>query len=366
MKKLAFIHTVSNTPYKHYYYNLLSSYYNVYVIQLADKSKGRDWENLRDKKYNEYVIHHGYINLRNIFSSCLRVIRLLKSLDPDIIISHGYHRVEFILAPLFFTGKIKICETATTYPDHKRFAVKELFKSFLLKSTFDYFLVYGKLAKDYLSNNLSIKESKIFIRGNFSHLQLSNSNSKPISERPKTLLYIGRLAEEKNLFVLINAFQVFKQNETNDWKLKIVGGGPLLTLIKKHIINCNLEMDIELIAHTTPVQLKEFYSDASAFVLPSVSEPWGQVINEAMHFGLPIIISRNCGVVEDLCKDNAVTFNPENVNELAEIFKNLLTNTNKLTKMGKRSSDIIETYKPHTLIQRQVDFLNSIIETKGR
>ena len=95
-----------------------------------------------------------------------------------------------------------------------------------------------------------------------------------------------------------------------------------------------------------------------------MTEPWGQVINEAMHFGLAIAISKSCGSAEDLCNtDNSRKFNPYKQQELTNIFRDLLDDDTLLSKMGKASLNIIKANSPDILIKRQVEFLNRIIKT---
>ena len=46
--------------------------------------------------------------------------------------------------------------------------------------------------------------------------------------------------------------------------------------------------------------LQAEYLRATALVLPSQSEPWGLVVNEALHHGCPVIVSERCGCVPEL------------------------------------------------------------------
>ena len=115
--------------------------------------------------------------------------------------------------------------------------------------------------------------------------------------------------------------------------------------------------------HLSAEKLIEEYKKARILILPSLSEPWGQVINEAMHFGLPIIISKYCGCVEDLCKStNSFIFNPTIKEELVDIFNHLLMDESKQIDMSKHSIEIIKEYSIPRLSEKQINIFNEIIE----
>lgn len=362
--KILFIHTITNTPYKHSYYNLLAEHFEIHVVQLAHYSEIREWESLENKKYSEYVIHHGYINYRKKLQSVLKIIKLIREINPAMIIAHGYHRIEFLLVPLLFRKKILICEVATTYIDRKRNLIKEKIKSILLNSIFNYFFTYGSSSKKYLSNNLNVDESKVFIRGNFSHLQLEENVSTDFSARENRILYVGRFSEEKNILTLINAFIEYLKIKPSNYKLTLIGSGLLKQKLIEYVNASGFRSHFEFVDYKNSEELIPYYLNSKLFVLPSITEPWGQVINEAMHFGLAIVISKNCGSAEDLSNtDNSRKFNPYKQQELTNIFRDLLDDDTLLSKMGKASLNIIKANSPDILIKRQVEFLNRIIKT---
>ena len=360
-RKILFIHTIANTPYKHYYYNLLSKYFEVHVIQLAHYSKIRNWESIEDKKYSEYVIFHGYINYRKKLQSVFKIVKLIRQINPAMIIAHGYHRIEFLLVPWFFKKRILACETATTFSDRTRVYWKERIKSLVLNKTFHYFFTYGSASKNYLVQDLGINPEKVFVKGNFSHLQLQKYTQNEFSKREKRILFVGRFAEEKNIFTLIDAFTVFEQKNKSGYTLTLVGTGELKGKITGYVKSLNIASQIEFVAYQNSDELVSYYQNSKLFVLPSFSEPWGQVINEAMYFALPIVISKNCGSAEDLCKENARKFDPKSKDELIAIFNELLNNESELERMSKASLSLIKNFKPALLIEKQVAFLNDIL-----
>lgn len=362
MKRILFLHSIFNTPYKHEFYNLISLQYEVHVIQLAYKSKIRDWAEIKDKRYFEYIISPGLIEYRNRLVSIWKIYQIIKRIDPEVIIVHGYNRIEYLLIPFFFFSKIRICEIATTYKDKRRIYWKEQFKSFMLEKLFNYFLVYGQLSYEYLTGNLRIPESKVRMRGNFSHLQLFQYNEKLIDQRENILLYVGRLSDEKNLNFLINTFAEFTRRVEKSFKLVLIGDGPLKSELKELIEINELQESVELLGNLPQTQLINHYLSAKAFVLPSISEPWGQVVNEAMHFGLPVFISKNCGSAVDLCSDeNALIFDPKDEKGFLKMLLEAFSDPVRLQNMGIASKRIIENHAPSKLVNNFVSFMNKVL-----
>ena len=68
-------------------------------------------------------------------------------------------------------------------------------------------------------------------------------------------------------------------------------------------------------------ELPLYYGLAGAFVLPSLTEPWGLVVNEAMAAGLPVVVSDRCGCASDLVRpgENGFAFDPCDIEQLAAL-----------------------------------------------
>lgn len=108
----------------------------------------------------------------------------------------------------------------------------------------------------------------------------------------KNFLYVGRIAEVKNLPLLISVF-----NEFPDLSLTIIGDGPLRQELEKQA-----KQNIHFLGAINNKELPKYYKDADVFVLPSKSEPWGLVIEEALNNGTPVIVSSAVG-----CSDSIVS-----------------------------------------------------------
>ena len=135
----------------------------------------------------------------------------------------------------------------------------------------------------------------------------------------KYFLAVNRLSSEKNLLRLVEAFGKYKFSG-GLWSLVIVGSGPQETALKS-VIERNAIKDLVLISWKQYLELPAYYALASCFILASTSEPWGLVVNEAMACGLPVLVSRYCGCVPELCRrgTNGYDFDPYNSEALAAL-----------------------------------------------
>ena len=90
-------------------------------------------------------------------------------------------------------------------------------------------------------------------------------------------------------------------------------------------------------------EIPKHYAMADAFVLPSLDDPRGTVINEAMACGLPVMVTDRCGPAGDIVRhgDNGFVFTPGDVDALAADLDLLATDDSLRRRMSERSREII-------------------------
>lgn len=133
----------------------------------------------------------------------------------------------------------------------------------------------------------------------------------------KVFIYVGRLVKEKNIIILLKAFSKIS-NSIPDMKLVIIGEGDHCTTIKKEIEVLNLKPYCILTGKLEGNSLYSWYSLADCLVLPSIHEPYGAVVNEALLAGTQVICSKLAGASELITDDNGILFQPDNILELQE------------------------------------------------
>ena len=139
---------------------------------------------------------------------------------------------------------------------------------------------------------------------------------KNIIKQKKSLLYVGRIADEKNLYNMLNFFKIIQ----NDYKLKIIGDGPLKNNLIEYIYKNNI-IGVEFLGKIDHNILYKYYNEASIFVTFSLSETFGFTLLESLSCGTPIIYPK-CGVFCELYDNKFIkcSFDVCNQNE----FKNAL------------------------------------------
>ncbi|MGC8979482.1 glycosyltransferase family 4 protein [Caldisericum sp.] len=181
-------------------------------------------------------------------------------------------------------------------------------------------------------------------------------------------IYVGRLSPEKNLITLLKAFDniIKNEKESKDWGLIIVGDGPQRKELEEFVEKYNLKNYVFFVGGKSWKEVVEYYTLADVFILPSLSEPWGLVVNEAMICGLPVIVSKSAGSYWDLLKEgiNGFGFDPLNQKELENIMLKFISGEVNMKKMGEASKEIIKEYTPENAARQMLKGIEKVLELK--
>ena len=112
-------------------------------------------------------------------------------------------------------------------------------------------------------------------------------------------LYVGRVAPEKNVELVIDAYRCFRESHVDSRSaLVIAGDGPSMPSVRERARGVN---DVHILGNLERrFLLPLLYGSADAFVYASETETLGLVILEAMASGLPVIATPACGVADNL------------------------------------------------------------------
>jgi glycosyltransferase involved in cell wall biosynthesis len=230
---------------------------------------------------------------------------------------------------------------ASTREDYPRHAWKELAKR-PIYGGWDGYLATGARSLAYLLS-FGVKPDRAFVCGNpvdgaaFERA----SPATPTLERP-AFLFVGRLIWHKNLLRLLAAFSQYRARG-GSFDLRIVGGGEDSYAEQVRIL-ARSTSGVTLLGALQQRELAAEYASASCLVLPSISENWGLVVNEAMHAGLPVVISDRCGCVPELIREgeNGFVVSPLDENSIADgLMKTERVGSEKRNAMGQRSRFLV-------------------------
>jgi glycosyltransferase involved in cell wall biosynthesis len=233
-------------------------------------------------------------------------------------------------------------------------ALVEFLKAHFLKRC-DRFVVPGRSAFQYLRSLGSPAES-IFTAPNavdsiFFAAQAAKIKSQPSVFREKFalpsrfILFVGRLVAKKGVFDLMQAYAKLGSELRSGVGLVFAGDGVSQTALSEQA---------KLIQPGTVCfpgfaqreDLAGLYALAEALVLPTHSDTWGLVVNEAMACGLPIIVTEVAGCASDLVEDgwNGYVVPPANPDRLSSAIDSLLRHPKMMQQMRAHSWERIQAY----------------------
>ncbi len=350
---------------------------DIRFISLAGSEVLRDWPSGGDV---DGVLTLADGALERTAAATLRkeVRRVLESLAPDVVVIAGYAHPAMREAAGWarHKGRAVVLMSDSQREDHRRSVLRELLKRAWLARHVDAAFVSGSAAAAYVAE-LGVPRWRIW-RG---YDVVDNEYfAEPVPVRVaalrealglprRYLLFVGRLAAEKNLEVLLRAYARFRESEAGgppSWGLVIAGAGPRLNALQALADRLSAP-DVRLVGFHPPEGLRALYQGADALVLPSTSEPWGLVVNEAMAAGLPVLASTRCGAARDLVFQgvNGYLFDPRNEASLVQALQRLWRREDDLAAMGAESRVIVAPLTPDAWACVLADCVDAMMEERG-
>lgn len=298
---------LTNIPsfYKIEQYNRIDAKERIFVVftsrDLMDSGRNQDFIS------GEMRFEHLFLPAKASLASRMRtILGLLRKKRFDEVIVSGWDCWENILT-LFLSARRKnsfVCESSVY--ESATTGWKGLFKRFLCRR-FRKVYCPGASQAD-LFRRLAFK-GQVIRTGGCGILNYVPQPPFVPKEVVKRFLYVGRLVPVKNLEMLVEAFRYFP-----DLELTIVGEGVLEDSLKRMA-----GKNVRFTGYVNNRDLPQCYASHDVFVLPSVSEVWGLVVEEALNNGLPVIVSDRVGCHEDLVgSDHGLVFKADDASSLQD------------------------------------------------
>lgn len=310
-------------------------------------------------------------------SACARAMRrMLDQVRPDAVAVSGYVRPEVLAALGWAERRRRPCVLMSESQaiDHPRTWWKEAIKCRRVRR-FDAALVGGPSHAAYLvdlglpANRIALGYNAVDVAWYAHHAAEAKRSRRGQPARPY-FLTVSRFAPEKNLSRLVRAFTAYRSSAQQPaWDLVLCGGGPGAGEVERAVKASGLGHAIHRPGFLQAPELVRWYAHAGAFVLPSLSEPWGLVVNEGAACGLPLLISRRAGCAETLVPDPAGTtgrqFDPENESDLTAALAWLAeTSPSERAEMGRRAAALAVQWGPDRFAEGALEAVELAIRAR--
>ena len=282
-----------------------------------------------------------------------------KSFKPDVIVSFlTVNNIATILATLWSPVKVIVSERNdpkySPAQKHLR-ALRKLLYRFANGFVFQTHEIQSFFSKE-------IQEKSIII-----HNPINLDIPEPYSgERSERIVMAGRLTEQKNYSMAINAFRNIC-NDFNEYSLEIYGEGKLKTQLEKLIEKEQLKGRVKLMGQS--YQLFQDIRDAKLFLMTSDYEGLSNSLMEALALGLPVITTdHGGGGARELIEDgvNGILVPIGNHEVLAKKMKVLLENKAYRDNLGAEAQKIRSTDGVKCIAEKWKSYITEIANEKVR
>jgi len=283
----------------------------------------------------------------------------LNQVSPQVIICGGYNYVASWEALLWARrhGVAFVLWSESNGQDARRGRPwVEFLKTYFLRHC-DRFVVPGRASFEYLrslgSPEASILTAPDAVDNSLFATQAENTRVHATEFREKLglpsrfILFVGRLVPEKGIFDLLEAYAKLESSLRSEVGLVFAGDG----ISKEELVQQAKRISPGAICFPGFAQREDLaglYALAETLVLPTHSDPWGLVVNEAMACGLPIVVSSVAGCSADLVEDgwNGYVVPPRDSEKLSVAIDSLLRQPELKQTMSAHSLERIRKYSP--------------------
>ena len=308
------------------------------------------------------------------------MIKLIKSWNLDVIHSHTEFGIGIFARILSKKFKIPLVHTYhTLYEDYTHYIthnhfdklskkiVKDLTKIYCVKTAKKTIVPTDKIYKLFkekymITKNICVIPSGIDIERFFEE-NVEKDKVRQIKEKygitkdDFTIIFVGRLAPEKNIEFLLNAQKKIVEKKINNIKLLIVGDGP----DKENYINISRKLNIfDKVIFTGKIpqdQIQYYYQCADAFVTASNTETQGLTVIEAMAAGVVPICINDMAFIQMLPKKSLFSNQNEYINQIVAFS----SNENLRKEYKKEIRKKAEEYSSITYAQRVLGVYNGVL-----
>lgn len=369
MKPKVAVITEIPTPYRSPVFDILRHHADVDFdfIYLSKHQRDRPWGD--HAHANDVVLDSSQICIRGYHTVYFtRGLEKLLKKKYDLFILGGYAQpAMWKILRHCWKHNIPYVMVTESHLHKRRSGLKNILKRCYLKKVYGRSsanLVMGEKAKAYV-RSYDANANAIFSFPNtidvpkYSKLvQQAKTSAREEKERlgldAKTVvLFVGMLNRRKGVDLLLEAFSHLHRLHAS-CALVMVGSGDLETMLKERVKKEGLESCVRFSGFVPPQMLPMYYAMADVFVLPSLDEPFGAVVLEAMASGLPVLATDEVGATNDYMLDqkHGYVVRAGSTELLQESLEQLLSDAALRSRMGQAAFESIQTWTHEKMAQQ--------------
>jgi glycosyltransferase involved in cell wall biosynthesis len=364
MKRRVTLITEIISPYRIPLFNALAKHpaVDLHVVFLAETDPQlRQWNIYKNEIEFSYEVLPSWRSRVGKFNLLLNrgLARSLRRAAPEAMVCGGYNYVAFWQAlrwarsrrvPFLLWSESNLQDLRDEYR-----AVEFLKNQFLRRCSG--FVVPGLAAREYLRAHgindefvyaaPNAVDNTLFAASAVEARQDSNATRSNLNLPSRYFLFVGRLVREKGVCDLLAAYAKLEEAVRRGIGLVFAGDGEVRAELEAEARAVSLGV-IRFAGFIHREHLAKYYALADALILPTHTDTWGLVVNEAMACGLPVVVSRVAGCAADLVDHgwNGFLCPPGDVASLAVAMKNLADRSELCATMGSNSVQRISQYSP--------------------
>lgn len=186
-------------------------------------------------------------------------------------------------------------------------------------------------------------------------------NNHAIQQDRPVLLFVGRVAYEKNIGFLLKVLMQVRK-EIPDILLVIAGEGPARGNLESEVKQIGLNENVKFIGYLDRhTELNSCYRSADIFVFSSRTETQGLVLLEAMAQGVPVVSTAELGTRDVLSEGLGVWIAQEDVSDFSDKIVKMLKDTGARLELGAKGRDYALSWSASKQAERMVTFYQSVL-----
>jgi glycosyltransferase involved in cell wall biosynthesis len=295
------------------------------------------------------VIIHGWANVTNLIaigSAILTKTPLLFRTEATSLqrIARPKHRIISLILRQIFRSSAGLLYIGTINRD--------FYRGYGIPDNKMYFTPYSVDNTMFLHQSMSFQEDRRRVK---EELGLSAADC--------IVLFSGKLIDRKRPLDLLQAVE--RLATECHLGLVYLGDGVLREAIESYCHSRRLA-NVRVVGFRNQTEVGRYFAAADVFVLPSEYETWGLVVNEAMCFGLPVVVTDRVGAGADLVRDgmNGYVVPVGDIEKLAAAIRSLASDPARRAQMGAVSRELVQDWNNDRCVAGILECLSNLGKRK--